>query len=833
MDEKSSVTLSVRKRSDIRIEKRCKPTATDYLKYYLKNRLHMSFGAILSMYPSKRKADSPVVGLQARKRLNGSASCSSTDDLNFYKALKNNNSNDEPSKSTTTSSVTNASEHFSVTTAAPSVATSGEHSYSQVSITTTALPVATDVGPSYPSATAAPHVPWGIRQTYLLGGYSTAASSATGGSGKSYSLPGYGRAAPRVPGGIPQTYPSYGYPTAAPHVPRIIPQTYSSGGYPAAAPRVPGGIPQIYPSGGYPTAAPREPGGIPQTYPSGGYPTAAPHVPRIIPQTHPSGGYPTAVSSAAGESGQFYGSGGYSAAAPFVTGGILQTSPFVEYPTTVLHMPGGIPRTYPFGGYPTAAPRVPGGIPQIYPSGGYPTAAPREPGGIPQTYPSGGYPTAVPHVPGGFLLIYPPFGYLTAVSSAAGGSGQFYSSGGYSAAAPFVTGGSEQISQPIEYPAAASFAIEESGRSHSSSGYSSEGSSAAGESGRSYSLPRNGKATPPATRSSGHSFRQIRPVKSPTPSGSQSLEAGQPLMQFEAVSLTITELSPHLLNEEVRSQNFYPMPGLRPGRAAIEVPRNKYSVDGVFICSRCRKTFTEFAGVCVFHSGKRNVIQGPPGRETKVFSCCGSANVKMGCETRDFHVHDFNKYNDLDNYVTPGPPKPNRTDNNIFAVDCEMIYTHKGFELGRVSVVSTEGAVVYDKIVRPSSAILDPNTMYSGLTEEQLMASKTTLNEVQQHLLTLFDAETILIGHSLECDLTALKIIHDNVIDTAVLFISEEFPNKRSLALLASTYLGREIQTSLQGHNSVEDAKTCLSLVKYVVHQCHCGKWPPDESISY
>jgi RNA exonuclease 1 len=47
---------------------------------------------------------------------------------------------------------------------------------------------------------------------------------------------------------------------------------------------------------------------------------------------------------------------------------------------------------------------------------------------------------------------------------------------------------------------------------------------------------------------------------------------------------------------------------------------------------------------------------------------------------------------------------------------------------------------------------------YSGITEEQLRDVKVTLADVQAHLVTLMDADTILVGHSLENDLRALKV---------------------------------------------------------------------------
>lgn len=48
---------------------------------------------------------------------------------------------------------------------------------------------------------------------------------------------------------------------------------------------------------------------------------------------------------------------------------------------------------------------------------------------------------------------------------------------------------------------------------------------------------------------------------------------------------------------------------------------------------------------------------------------------------------------------------------------------------------------------------------FSGVTEEDLESSTITLRDVQAVLLSMFSAESILIGHSLESDLLALKVV--------------------------------------------------------------------------
>jgi RNA exonuclease 1 len=73
--------------------------------------------------------------------------------------------------------------------------------------------------------------------------------------------------------------------------------------------------------------------------------------------------------------------------------------------------------------------------------------------------------------------------------------------------------------------------------------------------------------------------------------------------------------------------------------------------------------------------------------------------------------------------------------------------------------------------------------------------------------------ETILVGHSLENDLTALRISHSSIIDTAVLYrYNRGRCCKIALRVLAKKFLNREIQNTGSGHDSVEDARAALEL---------------------
>lgn len=111
----------------------------------------------------------------------------------------------------------------------------------------------------------------------------------------------------------------------------------------------------------------------------------------------------------------------------------------------------------------------------------------------------------------------------------------------------------------------------------------------------------------------------------------------------------------------------------------------------------------------------------------------------------------------------------------------------------------------------------------------------TTLADIQQKLVKILHPRSILIGHSVNSDLTALKLTHPYIIDTVILYPHPRGPPLRcSLKWLAQRFLSLEIQKgggtlgSGAGHDSIEDAKTCIDLVR---QKCEKGKdWGTSES---
>ncbi|KAL4810366.1 hypothetical protein BDV18DRAFT_166698 [Aspergillus unguis] len=275
-------------------------------------------------------------------------------------------------------------------------------------------------------------------------------------------------------------------------------------------------------------------------------------------------------------------------------------------------------------------------------------------------------------------------------------------------------------------------------------------------------------------------------------------------------------------------------------------------------CERCSARFQVFPGrredgsltsngTCTHHPGKAfyppkkktDHITGSGSREG-YFTCCNEKlGQSSGCTTGETHVFKVSETKRLasilqfektpENHSPDGPGTP-------ICFDCEMGYTTLGLELIRLTAISwPEGKKVLDILVRPLGEVLDLNSRFSGVYPEHYTnaipygtapesepskPNRLYLVESPSAARTLLFSHltpsTPLIGHAIDNDLNACRIIHPTIIDTAILYPhpAGRLPYRMSLRTLARKHLDREIQTGKQGHDSLEDAIATGDLVR-------------------
>ncbi|KAI6655796.1 RNA exonuclease 1-like protein [Oopsacas minuta] len=289
-------------------------------------------------------------------------------------------------------------------------------------------------------------------------------------------------------------------------------------------------------------------------------------------------------------------------------------------------------------------------------------------------------------------------------------------------------------------------------------------------------------------------------------------------------------LEKYLLTEEQLIENAYPMKTSIQGVAEIKVTPSSTEPHDInpkakrHCCARCGKNFIIMnngsymrAEECWYHHGKA-YNQKVGGEWIAVFSCCQSSSFN-GCQVADKHVTSGEKPAKRTGYTLLQKPTEGK-EKRIFALDCEMVYTSIGLELARVSIIDYNHNTVYDSYVKPYNQVIDYNTRFSGITVPKLTGILPNLKQVQRDLKQIMFNDSILIGHSLESDLKALKIIHNRVVDTAIVFPHRKGGLfKRALSTLTREYLEKIIQDDEGGHDSVEDAIACIELMELQISQ--------------
>ena len=270
-------------------------------------------------------------------------------------------------------------------------------------------------------------------------------------------------------------------------------------------------------------------------------------------------------------------------------------------------------------------------------------------------------------------------------------------------------------------------------------------------------------------------------------------------------------------------------------------------------CDRCKTRFQVFpgrreedgaltsGGHCTYHWAKPRRperLLGDSKPRDPIYACCDETlGVSMGCTRADSHVFKVSDPKRLA-LVMPFQSTPALSQAKLpgaVCFDCEMGYTTYGMELIRITATGwPDGQELLDVLVRPIGEVLDLNSRFSGVWPDEFAKStsygskvpedaSTTLQIVEspskarELLFELLTPETPLIGHALENDLNAARIIHPVIIDTCLLYAHPKgLPLRFGLKVLMKKHLGRDIQMGgEQGHDSKEDARAAGDLVRY------------------
>ncbi|GFT68592.1 RNA exonuclease 1 homolog [Nephila pilipes] len=291
------------------------------------------------------------------------------------------------------------------------------------------------------------------------------------------------------------------------------------------------------------------------------------------------------------------------------------------------------------------------------------------------------------------------------------------------------------------------------------------------------------------------------------------------------------KLLPFVLNKKQLEANNY------PSEASTFVRKTVPPEQSERFCLRCKRAFVirddKYVSdtKCQYHPKK---CYGYP----RTYECCYREIKAPGCTETSTHVTDA-IWNPWKLEYTRFKRNMRKDEEfSIYAIDTEMSYTTNGLEITKVGIVDHRGETVYEQLVKPLHPILDYNTAYSGVTEDDLKYVNVTLADVRDRLLGLIFEDTIIVGHALNCDLAALGMIHTKVIDTSVIYRKKCNANlKPSLKELAADHLNKTIQGGNHGHDCIEDARTSLELAfKKISYSFRTEKYPSqvtDADVAY
>lgn len=242
-----------------------------------------------------------------------------------------------------------------------------------------------------------------------------------------------------------------------------------------------------------------------------------------------------------------------------------------------------------------------------------------------------------------------------------------------------------------------------------------------------------------------------------------------PGQKEKAKKIKYEQAIPHIVPLPLLKKLAYPLPEL------LKEPYEPHEamIGTIHACDRCKQDYLikdvldkKDMDACVYHPARIKIMK-VDGLREKVYGCCEDELGSTGC-LRGPHVYKDTELHVLHQkipYVTAPVRDPKSTTRQqMVALDCEMGYTTAGMELIRLTAVDQDMQVLLDEVVLPSNMIIDLNTKYSGI--KTLEGVKYDLEGLRKELFKYIDQDTIIVGHGLENDMNALRLIHTNIIDT-------------------------------------------------------------------
>ncbi|KAI9735424.1 MAG: RNA exonuclease 3 [Claussenomyces sp. TS43310] len=360
------------------------------------------------------------------------------------------------------------------------------------------------------------------------------------------------------------------------------------------------------------------------------------------------------------------------------------------------------------------------------------------------------------------------------------------------------------------------------------------------------------KASPAGTAPTVESGKQSPFIKDPeVPKPVETgLGSNEELALLPRLYTPLDDLSKHGYVTQVPSED-----------AVAQARQGVQAAKGWEICDRCKTRFQVFpgrreedgaltsGGSCTYHWGRPYLPDkrtgGSKTRRERKYRCCGqSVGDSIGCTVGDCHVFKISEVKRLAAVLNfEETPQTEGVSNGPVCIDGEMGYTVYGLELIRLTATAWPiGDELLDVLVRPIGEILDLNSRFSGVWPQHMaeaVAYDSTTDEAKDDsngeklrivsspaaaralLYKHLTPRTPLIGHGLENDLNALRLIHPTVIDTVLLYPHKAgLPYRNGLKMLMQQHLGRRIQAmnivdgKMEGHDSKEDARAAGELVQ-------------------